>query len=92
MVFEFDQTKSAANLQKHGIDFVEAQTLWDDPDVLQRPARSELETRGMILARHNGKLWAAVFTERRNVVRIISVRRARTNEEALYEKADENNG
>ena len=74
------------------MDFFEAQKLWDDPDVLQRPARSELESRGMILARHNGKVWAAVFTERGNVIRIISVRRARTNEEALYEHADENDG
>lgn len=33
-MFEFDPDKSAANKAKHGIDFVEAQALWDDPDLL----------------------------------------------------------
>ena len=33
MDFEFDKNKSAANKQKHGIDFNEAKQLWDDPDI-----------------------------------------------------------
>jgi uncharacterized DUF497 family protein len=32
MDFEFDRAKSAANLKKHGIDFIGAQALWSDPD------------------------------------------------------------
>jgi predicted DNA binding CopG/RHH family protein len=41
------------------------------------------------MKRYNGKVWAGFFTERNQVIRIISVRRARINEQELYEKADE---
>ena len=92
MAFEFDAAKSRANLTKHGIDFHTAQNLWSDPDALEVPARSGTEPRKLIIARHADKLWTAIFTEREGNVRVISVRRARTNEEALYEHADEDDG
>jgi uncharacterized DUF497 family protein len=85
MEFEFDPEKSKANLQKHGIDFVAAQKLWQDADRLEAPARSEIEKRKMLIAKHGGKLWAAIFTERGENVRIISVRRARKNETQRYD-------
>ena len=85
MEFEFDPEKSKANLQKHGIDFVAAQKLWQDADRLEAPARSEIEKRKMLIAKHDGKLWAAIFTERGENVRIISVRRARKNETQRYD-------
>jgi uncharacterized DUF497 family protein len=88
MRFEFDPAKSAANKAKHGLDFHEAQALWSDPDALEVPARSEAEVRKLLIARREGKLWAAIFTERDERIRIISVRRARTNEAALYEQDD----
>ena len=40
MDFEFDPEKSAANRTKHGIDFNDAQALWDDPWLLEAPART----------------------------------------------------
>ena len=40
-IFEFDPAKSRSNRNKHGIDFVDAQELWNDPDVLEIPARTE---------------------------------------------------
>jgi uncharacterized protein len=86
MEFEFDPRKSEANLQKHGIDFDKAKALWLDEFALERPARSENEVRKMLIAVHGGKLWAVIFTEREQKVRIISVRRAHNNEQALYEK------
>jgi uncharacterized DUF497 family protein len=42
MRFEFDPVKSTANKDKHGIDFVEAQVLWNDPDRIEIPAPSVL--------------------------------------------------
>lgn len=45
MDFEFDAAKSAANLTKHGIDFVGAQASWRDPDRIEIPARSVDEPR-----------------------------------------------
>ena len=51
MDFEFDPAKSAANLKKHGIDFVGAQVLWSDPDRLEIPARSIDEPRAQVIGR-----------------------------------------
>ena len=43
----------------------------------------------MLIGKAAGKIWAAIFTERENRIRIMSVRRARTNEEALYEQTED---
>ena len=86
MKLEFDQEKSDANKQKHGIDFVEAQVLWQDPDRLQVPARTQGEPRFMLIGRIRDKHWSAIFTIRDDKIRIISVRRSRTKEVEHYEK------
>lgn len=85
MDFEFDAAKSGSNLVKHGIDFIEAQQLWLDMDRLEVRARTQDEPRWLLIARYNGKTWSAVITYRPDRVRIISVRRARQKEIALYE-------
>jgi uncharacterized DUF497 family protein len=85
MAFEFDARKSEANLAKHGIDFIAAQRLWEDPDLLEIPARTEDELRWLIVGRISTKHWSAVVTSRGEVIRIISVRRSRDEEVALYE-------
>jgi uncharacterized DUF497 family protein len=84
-VFDYDIRKSASNRIKHGIDFEEAQKLWLDPDRLVIPARSDDEKRYALLASYRGKIWAVFYTMREETTRIISVRRARKAEEALYE-------
>ena len=86
MKLEFDQKKSDANKQKHGIDFVEAQVLWQDPDRLQVPARTQGEPRFMLIGRIRDKHWSAIFTTRGGNTRIISVRRSRTKEVEQYEE------
>lgn len=83
--FEFDENKSQTNKIKHGIDFFEAQTLWQDADRLEIPARTEGEPRLIVLGKIGVKLWAAVITHRGSKIRIISVRRARQREVDLYE-------
>ena len=83
--FEFDATKSEANRTKHGINFVEAQGLWNDPMLLEIPAKTDDEPRYLAIGQINGKHWSAVMTYRGANVRLISVRRARTEEMALYE-------
>ena len=85
MNFEFDPDKSVANLQKHGIDFGEAQRLWEDPDLLEIPARTADEPRFLIIGRIDSKHWSAVITYRGDRTRLISVRRSRAEEVALYE-------
>lgn len=85
MDFEFDLNKSRANQVKHGLDFRTAQLLWADPMRLEIRARIEgVEERWALIARLHDKIWTAVWTPRGTVVRIISVRRARKEEEALY--------
>ncbi len=85
MEFEFDPQKSKLNKAKHGIDFEQAQELWDDPDCVGFPARSEDEDRFALLAMLKGKLWVTFYTHRYDKIRIISTRSARTNERNLSE-------
>lgn len=85
ITFEFDEAKSQANLQKHGINFIDAQALWDDSRLLEIPAKTEDEPRYLMIGLINGKHWSAVITYRGLNVRLISVRRSRTEEVALYE-------
>ena len=84
MQFEFDKTKSSSNEAKHGIDFVEAQALWDDALRLETPAQSADEPRHQVLGRIGDKVWSAFITYRNEKIRIISVRHARENEENQY--------
>jgi len=83
--FEHDDKKSASNLKKHGIDFVMAQELWLDPDLIQVQATSENEPRFLMIARISNKHWSAVISHRDTTIRIISVRRSRKTEVELYE-------
>ncbi|MEQ1919071.1 MAG: BrnT family toxin [Elusimicrobiota bacterium] len=85
MNFEFDERKSQSNKKKHGIDFTEAQELWDDPELLEIPLKSADEPRTLLVGLISGKHWSAIITHRRELVRIISVRRSRTEERDLYE-------
>jgi len=84
-VFESDESKSESNRAKHGIDFVRAQALWNDPDLLEIPARTMDEPRFLLIGLIEGQHWSAVVTYRGDNIRIISVRRARDEEVALYE-------
>lgn len=88
MPFEFDPRKSAANAAKHGINFVEAQRLWDDQDRLEIPAKTEDEPRWVIIGQIEARHWSAVVTYRSDAIRIISVRRSRADEVALYESQE----
>jgi len=83
--FEFDEKKSQSNLKKHGIDFVQAQLLWLDPDLLEIPAKTVDEPRNLMIGRIGDKHWSAVITYRSESIRIISVRRSRVEEVNLYE-------
>lgn len=84
-LFEFDAAKSESNRAKHGIDFVEAQRLWNDPMLLEIPAKTDDELRFLVIGRIDERHWSAVITYRGGNVRLISVRRARGEEVSLYE-------
>jgi hypothetical protein len=84
MEFEFDPAKNAANQEKHGIDFVEAQALWYDDFRIDVEANHDLELRRITIGRIGEKFWTGIYTMRGDVVRIISVRRARLAERLRY--------
>jgi uncharacterized DUF497 family protein len=85
-VFEFDPDKSAQNAAKHGIDFVAAQALWENGPVVVASNQNALEPRQLVIGRIGDRIWTAITTMRGDRTRIISVRRARANEEQVYER------
>ena len=84
-MFEFDDLKSKSNFQKHGIDFIEAQALWNDSNLLEIPAKTLDEPRFLIIGLIEKKHWSAIITYRNEKIRLISVRRSRVEEVTLYE-------
>jgi Uncharacterized protein conserved in bacteria len=85
MDYEFDPKKSKSNKEKHGIDFYEAQALWDDPDIIEIPVITSDEPRFLVIGQILDKHWSGIITYRNETIRIISVRRSRKEEVALYE-------
>ena len=84
MEFEFDPAKSTANKAKHDIDFFTAQLLWQHASRVEIAAHSLDEPRLQVLGIVGNRVWSAFVTHRKHKIRIISVRRARDNEEELY--------
>lgn len=84
MEFEFDPEKSETNREKHGINFNEAQSSWDDEQHIIVPARSTTEERYALIGSYCGSLWTCIFTLREKNLRIISVRKARDEEKEGY--------
>lgn len=84
-MFEFDLNKSESNKIKHGIDFIEAQTLWDDPDLIEIPAKTTEELRFLVIGKILEKYWSGIITYRGEKIRIISVRPSRKEEVKIYE-------
>jgi uncharacterized protein len=80
-----DDNKSLSNRRKHKIDVIEAQKLWNDPELLEIPAKTVDEPRSLVIGKIYNKHWSAIVTYRDDVIRIISVRRSRKEEISLYE-------
>jgi uncharacterized DUF497 family protein len=85
-IFEFDPDKSRNNAEKHGIDFVAAQKLWEDINLMTIESSTVTERRHLAIGLIQGKSWTAVYTWRNLNLRLISVRRSRLAEARLYEK------
>ncbi len=83
--FEFDEKKSRSNKEKHRIDFVSVQQLWNDQDLIEIQAKSEDEPRFLVIGRIGVKHWSSVITYRSGNIRIISARKSRESEVKLYE-------
>ena len=86
MDFEYDPQKSELNKIKHGIDFEEARALWEDDDYVEIELSWKIERRFMVIGQIKTKHWSAICTDRSSRIRIISVRRSRSNEVKIYEE------
>jgi uncharacterized protein len=84
--FDWNERKSESNLAKHGIDFDNAIEVFYGPIVLRRSDRNN-EERWVAVGHSKNRLIAVVFTRRSDIIRIISARRARKNEERAYRNA-----
>lgn len=88
-MFEYDTWKLMSNLEKHGIDFQEAQELWLDPGLVEFRLYHSGERRWAAIARLRDGLWTAIFTTRGGRIRLISVRRSTMKEVSFYDKAND---
>ena len=89
MKFEWDETKAARNLSKHGVSFEEAKTVFDDPLYIDfyDPDHSEDEARYLIIGASNRRrLLIVSYTERNDSIRLISAREVTRNEREAYEQ------
>jgi uncharacterized DUF497 family protein len=86
--FEFDPKKSQTNKAKHGINFQEAQGLWNDQagiEIQLPPFKNEQRyARIAKIAESQPEIWTAIFTLRSEKIRLVSVRRAREKEKETY--------
>jgi uncharacterized DUF497 family protein len=89
MNFEWDRTKAAANLEKHGVAFDEAATAFGDPlsITIGDPDHSDDEDRFVLIGQaYSGRLLVVVHTDRGESVRLISARLATRRERQSYEQ------
>jgi hypothetical protein len=86
-VFVWDEAKRKSNLEKHGLDFVDAHLVYDDQDKCTYDSSRGGECRLMDVAFAvvRGRLLALVYTERGDDVRVISFRPASREERKQYE-------
>jgi uncharacterized protein len=88
MKFEWDQGKAARNFSKHGVTFNEAETVFDDSFYVDfyDPHHSDDEDRYLMVGESNkGRLLIVSYTEKRELIRIISARQVTKSEREAYE-------
>jgi uncharacterized DUF497 family protein len=89
MQFDWDSTKAATNLSKHGVSFDEAKTVFDDRLYVDfyDPDHSGGEQRYIIIGQsQQGRLLLVSYTERNDTIRIISSREVTRTEREAYEE------
>ena len=87
MKFEYDESKNSLNIEKHGINFIQAQEIWKDEMMLEVILDFPNEARYMCIGKVNKKYWTAIMTYRNETIRLISVRRSRVKEIKHYENS-----
>lgn len=89
LIFEWDDEKNWSNFLKHGLEFEEAQVIWSDPLGMEfyDENNSESEARYLRVGHNPGRgILVVIFCERKDVIRIISARKATKDERIEYER------
>ncbi|MGH8654826.1 MAG: BrnT family toxin [Gammaproteobacteria bacterium] len=87
MIFKWDEAKRLANIRKHGIDFVECESIFDNFTVTVEDDRFDYgEQRFVTFGLLEGRVVSVVHTETPEAIRIVSIRKASKREQALYYK------
>ena len=89
MDFEWDERKRLTNLDKHGLDFVEAEEMFQGPMLVALDTRRDYgEDRWIGLGMSQGRVLVLLFAERNDgqSIRVISLRKALKHEQEAYEK------
>jgi uncharacterized protein len=84
--FEWDEIKGNANFIKHGISFEDAAEVFYGPVIIRRSNR-ETEERWIAIGKSHDRVMSVIFTRRNDLIRIISARHPRANEERAYRNA-----
>lgn len=86
--FEWDPIKSEQNKRKHGVSFINAVQIWQSVHVSVKNIAciKEGETRSATIGLIDGKLYTAIWTKRKDAIRLISVRRSRDGEKEIFWK------
>ena len=92
MKFEWDKQKNKANIEKHGLDFADAHKVFESPMLVRIDDREDYdEDRWIAIGLMDMRVVVMVFTEpKENTIRIISFRKATTDECRRYEQAYKN--
>lgn len=82
----WDEAKRRGNLLKHGLDFADAELVYDSPDKITLASRRAREPRlvDMAMVEVAGTVLVLVYVERGQDVRVISFRRASRKEREFY--------
>jgi uncharacterized protein len=87
MQFEWDENKRDANIQKHGFDFVDSREFFENNPLIFCDTRKNYgEKRYVAMGLLQHRLMIGVFTMRKSVIRMISMRKANDRERKYYEK------
>jgi uncharacterized DUF497 family protein len=88
MKFEWDEAKRRINLTRHGIDFADVAPVFGGPVIDLLDNRYDYgERRLLIMGLLRGEVVVIAYTERGNIIRLISARKASKHEEIKYFKA-----
>jgi uncharacterized protein len=84
MLFEWDENKRAINRERHRLDLTDGHLLFDGRPVISYSSPRHGEERVVTVGLIGRKFYAVVWTERDDLARLISFRRARVGEERAY--------